>query len=278
MGGGVVAAGVDDSAESRAATAWAAREAVLREAGLRLVHVEEWPLPLAVAVPTIDRADHRRWADDLLDGVRDATLRDHPGLAVETRRLSGRPAAALAAEASREDVELLVLGSRGLGTVLGVLTGSVGMAAVGAARTPVVLVRENGTTPGGDVVVGTDLGGSQDAVLGFAFAEAERRGRPLRAVHGWTLPVALKAEVARNVAEELHAELLPWRSAHPSVSVVERPVMGAAAKVLVDEAAGAELVVVGRRERRSPLAPHIGHVVHAVIHHCSSPVAVIAHP
>ena len=276
--GGVVSAGVDDSAESRAAAAWAAREAVLREAGLRLVHVEEWPLPLAVAVPTIDRADHRRWADNLLDGVRDAVLREHPGLAVDTRRLSGRPAAALAMEASREDVELLVLGSRGLGTVSGVLLGSVGMAAVGATRTPVVLVQEHGTPPGGAVVVGTGVGGSHGAVLGFAFTAAERRGLPLRAVHGWTLPVALKSEVARNVAEELHAELLPWRRAHPSVIVLERPVMGSAATVLVDEAAGAELVVVGRRERRTPLAPHIGHVAHAVIHHCASPVAVIAHP
>ncbi|MFJ8076490.1 universal stress protein [Streptomyces sp. NPDC096176] len=277
MGGGVVAAGVNDSAESRAAAAWAAREAVLWETGLRLVHIEEWPLPLAVAVPTVDRTDHRHWADDLLDGVRDAVLREHPGLTVETRRLSGRPAAALAEEASKEDVELLVLGSRGLGTVSGVLMGSVGMAAVGSARAPVVLVRENGSNPGGDVVVGTDFGSSHDAVLGFAFAEAERRGCPLRCVHGWTLPVAMKAEVARNVAEELRAELLPWRRAHPSVTVVERPLMGPAAKVLVDEAAGAELVVIGRRERRSPLAPHIGHVAHAVIHHCSSPVAVIAH-
>ncbi|MBT2369405.1 universal stress protein [Streptomyces sp. ISL-10] len=274
----VVSAGVDSSAESRAAAGWAAWEAVLRDARLRLVHVEEWPLPLAVAVPTIDRADHRRWADDLLDGVGDAVRQEHPGLRVETRRLSGRPAAALAVEASEEEVELLVLGSRGLGTVSGVLMGSVGMAAVGAARTPVVLVREHGTVPGGDVVVGTDLGEPQDAVLGFAFAEAERRGCTLRAIHGWTLPVALKTEVARNVTEELHAELLPWRRAHPSVTVVERPVMGAADTVLIHEAAGAELVVVGRRERRSPLAPHIGHVAHAVIHHCSSPVAVIAHP
>ncbi|ATW52235.1 universal stress protein [Streptomyces peucetius] len=275
---GVVSVGVDSSAESRAAAGWAAGEAVLRNGALRLVHVEEWPLPLAVAVPTVDRTDHRRWADDLLDGVGDAVRREHPGLAVERRRLSGRPAAALAAEASRAEVELLALGSRGLGTVSGVLMGSVGMAAVGATRTPVVLVREHGPTAGGDVVVGIDLGGQQDAALDFAFAEAERRSCTVRAVHGWTLPVALKNEVARNVAEELRAELLPWRRARPSVTVVERPLMGAAATVLVDEAAGAELVVVGRRERRSPLAPHIGHVTHAVIHHCSSPVAVVAHP
>lgn len=44
-----VTVGLDGSSESVAAAAWAAREAVRREAPLRMVHVEE--LPVAPAIP-----------------------------------------------------------------------------------------------------------------------------------------------------------------------------------------------------------------------------------
>ncbi|MEU0088882.1 hypothetical protein [Streptomyces sp. NPDC006274] len=37
------------------------------------------------------------------------------------------------------------------------------------------------------------------------------------------------------------------------------------------------MVVIGRRERRSPVNAHPGAVTHAVLHHCLSPVAVVPH-
>ncbi|MFB0627282.1 universal stress protein [Streptomyces sp. AB3(2024)] len=46
---------------------------------------------------------------------------------------------------------------------------------------------------------------------------------------------------------------------------------------LVQAAARADLVVVGRHLRRSPLGVHLGSVAHAVLHHSAAPVAVIAH-
>ncbi|MFE7378848.1 universal stress protein [Streptomyces zhihengii] len=134
-----VTAGVDSSPESLAAAHWAAREAALRDARLLLVHVEEWPLPLAVAAPTIDRDDHRRWAHRLLDAAAAEVRVRHPDAEVTTRLLSGRPPAALAVEAAGS--ELLVLGSRGLDTVAGALMGSVGTAVIGATEVPVVVVR-----------------------------------------------------------------------------------------------------------------------------------------
>ncbi|MFC4466919.1 universal stress protein, partial [Streptomyces xiangluensis] len=46
---------------------------------------------------------------------------------------------------------------------------------------------------------------------------------------------------------------------------------------LVDVSSGASLVVVGRRIRRNPFGTHIGPVTHAVLHHATAPVAVVAH-
>ncbi|MGW8993815.1 universal stress protein [Streptomyces zhihengii] len=277
-----VTAGVDSSPESLAAAHWAAREAALRDARLLLVHVEEWPLPLAVAAPTIDRDDHRSWAHRLLDAAAAEVRARHPDAEVTTRLLSGRPPAALAVEAAGS--ELLVLGSRGLGTVAGALMGSVGTAVIGATEVPVVVVRAGkGGERAREVVAGVDLDPGTDAVLAFAFAAAGRRDVALRVVHAAKVPLfhahapAHRERAAAEAAAALGAALAPWRERFPAVAVTERAVPGAAAQVLVEEAAGALLVVTGRRIRRAPVVPHIGHVTHAVMHHCTAPVAVVAH-
>ncbi|MEU3918233.1 universal stress protein [Streptomyces sp. NPDC029004] len=286
-----VTVGLDGSPESRAAAAWAAREASLREVPLRLVHVEEWPT--TAAVPMAGPEVQQRWADKVLTDAAVELGKRHPGLEITTRQLSGRPAAALPIEAA--DAEMLVLGSRGLGSIMGFLIGSVGMATVSATEQPVVLVRapngqdkETRTGSGDaeqpayrDVVVGVDINQPCDKVLGFAFDEAVRRGCTLRAVHGWTLPLvysyAPMVEVGQQIEQGLSDLLLPWRQKFPSVQVVEQTFVAPPAHQLVHSAADADLVVVGRRLRRAPLRAHIGPVAHAVMHHSAAPVAVVPH-
>lgn len=282
-----VTAGVDGTPESLSAAHWAAEEARRRGLPLLLVHVEEWPLPLAVAVPTVNRDDHRRWADGLLADAAAEVRGAHAGVALATRRLSGRAPAALAAAAAR--AELLVLGSRGLGTVTGALLGSVGQAVIGASERPVVVVRTGGDDRARDVVVGVELhhgGGPQHvdaAVLDFAFEAARLRGGLLRAVHVARPPVLHGRSPEHRAAAERHGlsslalALGPWRLRHPEVTVEQRVAVGPPARILVAEADGAALVVVGRRVRHAPVVPHIGPVAHAAIHHCTVPVAVVAH-
>ncbi|MEU4498541.1 universal stress protein [Streptomyces sp. NPDC023998] len=296
-----VTVGLDGSPESLASAAWAAREALLRDVPLHLVHAEEWPT--TAAVPMVGPEVQQQWADKVLTDAADELRQRHPGLEITTLRLSGSPAAALSIEAAH--AEMLVLGSRGLGSIMGFLIGSVGMATVSATEQPVVLVRapkhhdkESRTRSGGaeqteaasgyrDVVVGLDIYQSCDKLLAFAFDEAARRGCTLRAVHGWTLPLVfsyapmldpgIQLEVGRQVEQALSDMLLPWRQKFPSVQVVERALIGSPAQQLVYSAADADLVVVGRRLRRAPLGGHIGPVAHAVMHHSAAPVAVVTH-
>ncbi|MFD7445657.1 universal stress protein [Streptomyces sp. NPDC059909] len=287
-----VTVGLDGSPESSAAAEWAAREALLREVPLRLVHADEWPV--SAAIPVAGPDVRRRWADELLAAAAEELRQEYPSLEISTRRLSGRPAAALSIEAAEAD--LLVLGSRGLSGVMGFLLGSVGMETIGATERPVVLVRAPGQPGGrteaapegrfGGVVVGVDIHHSCDPLLDFAFDEAARRGVRLRAVYGWSLPpfardasalAAAEREMSPDIARRLTHILAPWRQKFPSVEVVERSPIGAPSQLLVHAAADAELAVVGRRIRRSPLGAHIGSVAHAVIHHCAAPVAVVAH-
>ncbi|MEU2744905.1 universal stress protein [Streptomyces collinus] len=309
-----VTVGLDGSPESRAAAEWAAREAKLRGLPLRLVHVwEPVPEPTAQA-PLLGTETQAHWSErsekgappaegwgriprEAAEGLR---LR-HPGVHVAMEQISGRPVDVLAEAA--KDAELLVLGSRGLSGIGGFLVGSVGMAVIARTETPVVLVRsgeqaadEHEKDPAGipsaatayrPVVLGLDTDHPHDAVIAFAFEEAARRGTALKAVHGWNLPPyfayglpadpELNAELGRQDAAALARVLRPWRQKYPDIEVVEESRSGSPANHVIDASREASLVVVGRRIRRSPFGAHIGSVTHAVLHHATVPVAVVAH-
>ncbi|MFF9171295.1 MULTISPECIES: universal stress protein [unclassified Streptomyces] len=297
-----VVVGLDGSRESRDAAEWAAREAHLRGLPLRVVHVvEAVPRPWDQA-PLWGGETQADWSEriprETIEGLR---LR-HPGVAVSLVRLSGRPAELLPDAAS--DAELLVLGSRGMSGVGGFLVGSVGQAVIARTEMPVVLVRageqaadEHLSDPVGipstatafrPVTVGVDTADPADDVIRFALEEADRRSTAVRAVHGWNLPpyyvyglsvdLGLREEIVRERAGELAEVLRPWRQKYPGVEVLEHSRSGSAAECLVDAARTSSLVVVGRRIRRGALGPHIGPVSHAVLHHATAPVVVVAHP
>ncbi|MFC9590550.1 universal stress protein [Streptomyces sp. NPDC056944] len=278
-----VTVGLDGSQESLAAAGWAAREAVLREVPLRLVYVEEWPNAPEMPAPHTRTVSER--AESLLRDEADRARKDHPDLDVVVERARGRAAERLTAAANEAD--LTVLGSRGLGGVLGFVVGSVSLAVVGSARQPVVLVRaeDERMAPGDAIVVGVDIFHPCQALLAFSFNEAARRGLPLRFLHSWTLPTSYgyAALVDPGIGEELGDRLIgglddllePWRKRYAGVEVKARSVVGPPAYELVEAAQTAELVIVGRRSRSIPLGPHLGHVAHAVIHHSPAPVAVV---
>ncbi|WP_405876934.1 universal stress protein [Streptomyces sp. NBC_01136] len=288
-----VTVGLDGSPESTAAADWAAREALSRDATLRLVHAWQWQpytySPLAGAsVPPVD--DPRgEWAERLPRETAARLAERHPRLHIIAERIPEQPVTALLAVA--EDADLLVLGSRGLGGVTGFLVGSVALAVVARTERPVVLVRAGERVEDdhltGDVVLGLDLENPDDSVIGFAFEAASRRGRNLRVVHGWSLPssygyggafdLELNAELRAQVQHKLTEVLRPWRQKFAGVEVNEQAVVGSAGSHLVDASRDAALVVVGRRSRRTQVGAHIGPVTQAVLHHAAAPVAVVPH-
>ncbi|MFD5325959.1 universal stress protein [Streptomyces sp. NPDC127092] len=270
-----IVVGVDGTDQAYAAAEWAANEAVLRGTGVHLVHAREpWPDP------------DESWAEELLTRTA-GRLRDAcPGLPVTTRVLASGPVPGLVAAADTGD--LLVLGSRALGSVAGYLVGSVGLSVAGAVGRPVVLVRTLGTAfPRGRVTVGVDAEEPADAVLEFAFEEAARRSTGVNAVYAQQLPLYgalgpamvpdVRPAVAPGIERSLDEILEPWREKHPDVPAAARVVVGSAGVELVEASDDAGLVVVGRRTRGSTLGAHIGSVTHSVLHHSRAPVAVVPH-
>ncbi|MFJ9589064.1 universal stress protein [Streptomyces acidicola] len=296
-----VTVGLDGSPESLAAAEWAAREAGLRGVPLRLVNVwEPVPEPMGRA-PLLGADVEHEWRDRVPRKAADGIRGRHPGVEVIVGQFFGAATEVLTEET--KDAELLVLGSRGLGGIGGFLLGSVGQSVVAHSDVPVVLVRageqatdEHLRDPAGDpsadtpyrpVVLGLDTDSPDDTLIGFAFDAAARRDTALKAVHGWSPPPhfahgipehpGLEAERGQWEAVALNEVLRPWRQKLPSVEVVEDSRPGKPAHHLVDASREASLVVVGRRVRRSPIGAHIGPVTHAVLHHATAPVAVVAH-
>ncbi|GGQ19990.1 universal stress protein [Streptomyces roseolilacinus] len=284
-----ITVGVDGSPESLAAVDWAADEAALRRTPLRLVHAWLWQ-PLDVPVVQ-DREAQAQAAQAVLREAGARVAGRHPDLAFTSEVLSDTAVSALLGEAGR--AEMVVLGSRGHGPFLGFLLGSYGQQVIAASPRPVVSVRavpDRAVPEGGDVVVGQQ-GSPEDSaeVLGFAFRAAAVRGAAVRAVRAWSLPpiyayspgsLRLADEAGGLVPFEekaLREALAPWRDRFPDVPVVEHVEMGSGGQVLLAAAAGARLLVVGRRTRHSPIGTRIGSVAHAALHHAPCPVAVVPH-
>ncbi|MFE3495080.1 universal stress protein [Streptomyces sp. NPDC059175] len=287
----VITVGLDGSPESLAAAHWAADEAERRGLTLRLLHA--WPLlaPEPTRIPS--EIDQNYWAKRVVHNARAELQARHPGLTVVGNLVADDAQDALLRAASES--EMIVLGSRGLRPVESYFLGDISMPVVGRAERPVVLVRteahEGGPPPAPDasgaVVVALKLHGPCDDLLEFAFTTATARGVPLRAVHGRTVPLHaytpwgtdhdVTDEVRRDAQKSLDRALRPWREKFPGVEVVDRLRLESPAKAVVQAAERAGLLVVGRREHRPPLAPRLGPVAEAAIHHAPCPVAVVPH-
>ncbi|MFF8812355.1 universal stress protein [Streptomyces pactum] len=241
-------------------------------------------------------------AGQTLHEVAERLRAHHPGLTVTVEQLPGRPVEVLLSAARK--AEVLVLGSGGPGALGGLLPGAVSLPVVAHATRPVVVVRTGGRAGNGprsgsgtgpdapgacpDVVLGLDLSRPCDELIGYAFEAAAVRAATLRVVHGWSGPLGTGTApaagrpgggtVPEHDAERVLADALrPWRGEFPGVEVTAQCVVGRAADHLVAAAGGASLLVVGRRIRRSPLGTRIGPVTHAVLHHATTPVAVVPH-
>jgi nucleotide-binding universal stress UspA family protein len=281
-----IVAGTDGSEESLRAVDWAAREAALRGAPLRIVGAAEL-LPrmsphAGASGSTYDTVT------DVLDKDRDRALataaelaaKTAAGVLIDTDELTGPTAQAVTAAGS--GALMLVLGSRGIGAFTALLLGSVSRYAATHASSPVVVVRDESPAPHQLIGVGiADIESCRDA-LTFALEEASLRHAGLHAIHAWhtpqsditragPVPTESGAQAAADAASQLAALLDECGAKYPDVEVSHEVVHGHPGRALVGLSARADLVVIGRR----PGTPGPGSVRHALLNHAHGPVAVV---
>src|SRR5208282_4121389 len=172
------------------AVEWAAREAALRGAPLRIVSAAEL-LPRMMETrdgPDVDTVTdalvHER--DSALTTAAEQATKISPDLLIDTDHLSGAPAQAVTEAGS--GALMLVVGSRGAGAFTALVLGSVSRYAATHASCPVVVVRDEVAASHRQIAVGIGDPDSSAASLTFAFEEAALRQAALLVVHAWTRP------------------------------------------------------------------------------------------
>ncbi|WP_030610305.1 universal stress protein [Streptomyces fulvoviolaceus] len=279
--------GVDGSEPSLRAVDWAADEAVLRGAPLRLVYACLWERYEGAALARdIGKPSTQVLPQEIATGAARRARARQPGLEVSSEVVFEEPEYVLVREGRK--AAAVVVGTRGRGGLAEALLGSVSLTVAAHAHCPVIVLRgshDNQVTPSvhGRVVLGVGDDVKDSAAVRFAFDEARRRGVPLEAVRAWRCPAhestdhpLLAGEPARlheKHAEEALAEAL--RDAPSDVELHSRVVEGNARQVLVDLSHRADLLVVGARHRNGHFGLQLGRVAHAMLHHSACPVAVV---
>ena len=282
-----VVVGVDGSAAALRAVRWAVPEARRRRAVLHLVTALAWTEDRLVGLPGLGQAPYGQYlrtaAENGLAAAEAAALEADPDLPVERELVLGFPGGVLLERS--QTAEMLVVGDHGRGRIASAVAGSVAISVAARSACPIVVVR--GAEPAPDralpVVVGIDGTPLSEAAIPFAFDAAAARRVPLVAVHTWldeindpALAELVDWQTAAVQAEELLAERLAgWGEKYPDVPVQRVVARGRAALALLDQAARAQLVVVGSRGHGEIAGLLLDSVSNALVHGAGCPVAIV---
>ena len=281
-----VLVGMDESACSQQALAWAAADAVARRVPLTIAGVVDLPrladVPLSRQLVSMAELAVRQRVDAAVARSRDLT----GGIPVRGRVLTGDPVAELLQLAG--GAEEVVVGSHGTGQFGRLLIGSVGCRVAEHASCPAVVVR--GQRTDGRVVVGMDTSPHSEPALEYGFGYADAHGLPLVALHVYTIgafvypimpypmpPYPVVEEMDRIRAEVLRTaehSLGKWTEKYPDVDVRVEVEEGPAARELVEASRTAGVLVVGTRGHGGLAGMLLGSVSHAILRHAHCPVVI----
>ncbi|WP_317440853.1 universal stress protein [Streptomyces collinus] len=281
--------GVDGSDSCLTAVDWAVDEAARHGAPLKLVYASLW-VRYEAGLPSVGpgRPSEQVLAEHIVASAAERAERRNPDVKITTDIVPKDPADALVQES--EQAFTLVTGSRGRGEIKGLLLGSVGLAVSARARCPVIVVRGDPAGSAGAherILLGIgDADDTSTEAVRYAFREAEVRGCVLDVVHAWRRPAFDRnADRMRtggpedtyegHASDVVDARLKAMTAEYPHVRTRTATPEGAAAKILVDRSAAADLVIVGARRRTSAFGFQLGRVSHALLHHARCPVAIV---
>lgn len=287
-----VVVAVDGSPASDNAVRWAANTASKRGVPLRLASSYTIPQFLyaeGMAPPQELYDDLQRETLHTIDEARELALTVDSNLRIGHAVAEGSPIDMLL-EMSRE-AAMIVMGSRGLGGLSGMVLGSVSAAVVSHASCPVVVVREdnavNDQNKYGPVVVGIDGSEVSRRAAEVAFEEAQARGAELTAVHTW-IDAQVQAPgagfaVSEDKWERVHdeqAELLDnylreLTEAYPDVEVRRVITRDRPVHALTEAAEGAQLLVTGSHGRGGFKGMLLGSTSRALLQSAPCPMMVV---
>jgi nucleotide-binding universal stress UspA family protein len=247
---------------------WAAGEAAARGAELHLVTAvppraaPEQYLP-ADAADAVRQEGHAH----LAEAARHAEA-DHPGLIVTTEVAGGPPVDALRNACAHADI--LVVGADDQSPFAEAITGSVPGSLLTESPCPLVIIPHAETNPAehASVIAAIDDGDTSRPALTYAFAAANRAGRPLVLLHCRSEERADASTAARSYT------LTGLREIYPGIQVTQEDVIGDPTDVLADRSRRAALLVLGSRGHGRLTSTLFGSVSRTLIRRSGCPVVV----
>lgn len=141
------------------------------------------------------------------------------------------------------------------------------------------------------IVAGVDESSASVEALRWAADEARLRGSELTVVHAWLDPDALhpapyapahawpsRDEAYARAGARLTAAVSQVFGPEPHVKLHEVLACGPATQVLLDEATGADLLVLGGHRSKTPLRHTAGAVARACLRRAPCPVVIVCTP
>ncbi|HXV94396.1 MAG TPA: universal stress protein [Pseudonocardia sp.] len=256
-----VVVGVDGSGTALRAAVWAADEAALRGAPLRIVHAAPYARASSVGL---------RRAQSILALGYTVVHRARPDVDAHTERLDEDAPDALAAAA--ESAQLLVVGMFGGSGVEDLILRSVAIDVSAVASCPVAVVRghRSATADTRHVLLGVEDVAADAAAVTAAFTDA--------ALHRTGLVLLHAQHHDRDPAPSppgLERQLEPWRTRYPEVDVEVRSEQASPTDALLEAAVHARLLVVGTRARGTMARIVHGSTSRTVLRGSPCPVVVV---
>lgn len=277
--------GYNGSESSAEAVAWAAHEAHVRGATLRIVTCAEMPVMSGEAA--------LGWnSGAAYEAIREASVTtseematkiraQHPDVTVTAEVIPGPAGSALLTGTAATD--LIVVGASSREGAAAFWLGTTPRQLVHSSPCPVVVVRGVATRGSPDrVVVGIDGSATSDAAVMWAADEADRHKVNLHVVHGWSYayaPVDASATQARDLTE-VDADCTLNRSMEIArercgATVTGQLVETSAVTALLEEVRDGDLLVLGSHGRGGLRARLLGSTVNSVLDSAAVPVVVV---
>jgi nucleotide-binding universal stress UspA family protein len=270
-----VVVGVDNTDTSLHAARWAASLAAREDSELHIVgaydaSTSNYAPGLVIPQEVVEAIAGE--AKDAVTNAASAALEVEPDLRIRTSVGEGDAARTLLEVG--KDATAIVIGTRRLGGVKGLLLGSVGVTLAAHYHGRVVVI-------GGDTPI-------SDPAVQQAYRQADSLGVPLVAVHTWAQldadalygfgiePEAVErmsAEATEAVAERMAG----YSQDYPDVAVERVVVPDDPSKAILDVAKdrGASLIVVGSRGRGGFKGMLLGSTSQKVLQHAEAPVMIV---
>ncbi|CAN5791692.1 universal stress protein [soil metagenome] len=282
-----IVVGVDGSDLAVAAARWAGAVAMRLGGSLHLVHVMRAVDEALLVIASPQQADAgsypRELGQKVLERAAQEVRAEFPGLRI-SRTLSHRSPEDALLDLSRH-ARLVVLASAEVTPGGALLEGSTTLTVATHSACPVVAWRGDSIAPTrAPIVVGVDDKEGSHAALVTAFGLADLLGIGITAVHALperrapgeiNIPFLVDQDALEAEAlQHLSATVAPVTAKWPHIDVSYAVETGRAGRVILHNADGAQLIVVGTRGRGNVASVLLGSTGLSLLHHSPAPVVI----